>query len=171
MMKLEDAWVIITGAEVGPADANIYWRPHGAGYTWDLGEAGVYHESVAKKRAGQRDHATRLVDLLSEKKPGSAGSLVIDVIERVTAQRNTLIAEIGAVVEAAQGGDGQRLVDAIVRLKTACDANAKDQCGPPIHSTLKSLLTRLADVHPDDLPASLRQLRHDWSRAGHPGLR
>ena len=37
-----------------------------------------------------------------------------------------------------------------------------------LSKTLKALLTRLKDVHPDDLPASLKTLRSDWIAAGCP---
>lgn len=37
------------------------------------------------------------------------------------------------------------------------------------HPALKELLTRMRDVHPGDLPASLVDLRSAWLKAGRPG--
>lgn len=89
-MKLQDAWVIVTGPEVGAADAGMYWRARAAGYTWDLGDAGVYAEVDAKRRAGARDNAIQLVELLGMARPDTVGSLVLDCIEDATARANSM---------------------------------------------------------------------------------
>lgn len=83
----DKAWVLQISdghPEVGRQDHGLYWRPNAAGYTRDIGEAGIYTEEEAKRYQGPmpnpRDIARPLSEVLFKRKPGTVSELLTKML-------------------------------------------------------------------------------------------
>ena len=76
---------------------------------------------------------------------------------------------MGTVRECHKLGGHGRAYEVIADGETLPDEITEAELAPFV-DTLQELLTRMRDVHPESLPASLADLRSAWLKAGCPGL-